>query len=82
MLDALAGTRSEAAALDGYQRRRDLLSAQLFQVSDEIAGYEWDSHQIQPLLRRVSAAMIDEVEMLESLTPAPDRPAHPVPAWR
>ena len=82
VLDSLAGTRSEAAALDGYQRRRDLLSAQLFQVSDEIAGYDWDSSQIQPLLRRVSAAMIDEVEMLESLTPAPDRPADPVPAWR
>ena len=31
-------TGTEAAALDGYQRRRDLLSAQLFQVSDEIAG--------------------------------------------
>ncbi|GAB3788123.1 NAD(P)/FAD-dependent oxidoreductase [Nocardioides ungokensis] len=73
VLDSLAGSRPEAEALDGYQRRRDLLSAQLFQVSDEIAGFEWDSHQVQPLLRRVSAAMIDEVEMLEALAAADER---------
>ena len=67
---------------DGYQRRRDLLSAQLFEVSDEIAGYDWDSDQVQPLLRRVSAAMIDEVEMLESLPPAADRRRTPSPVRR
>ena len=71
LLEALSGARPEPVALDGYQRRRDALSAQLFQVSDEIAAYDWDSTQVQPLLRRVSAAMIDEVELLESLPADP-----------
>ena len=54
---------------------RDRLSAHLFQVSDEIAAYDWDiTRGPAGLLRRVSAAMTDEVEYLESLPswqPAP-----------
>jgi 2-polyprenyl-6-methoxyphenol hydroxylase-like FAD-dependent oxidoreductase len=82
VVDALGGLRSEAGALDGYQRRRDLLSAQLFAASDEIAGYEWDTHEVKPLLRRVSTAMVDEVEMLESLPATGDRQARGEPVRR
>ena len=71
LLEALSGASHEPIALDGYQRRRDALSAQLFEVSDEIAAYDWDTTDVQPLLRRVSAAMIDEIEMLESLPADP-----------
>lgn len=71
LLEALSGASLEPVALDGYQRRRDALSAQLFEVSDEIAAYDWDTTDVQPLLRRVSAAMIDEIEMLEALPADP-----------
>ena len=82
VLDGLSGTRTPASALADYQRRRDLLSEQLFVASDEIAGYDWDADGVQPLLRRVSAAMIDEVEMLGSLPPASGPHAHADPVRR
>jgi flavin-dependent dehydrogenase len=67
--DALAGVASgtpERTALGGYHRRRDQLSHRLFRVSDEIAAYDWDGASVQPLLRRLSGAMTDEVEYLEA----------------
>jgi flavin-dependent dehydrogenase len=63
LVDALANG-DERAALGAYQRQRDHVSRDLFRVSDEIASYAWDSRGVQPLLRRLSAAMTDEVEML------------------
>ncbi|MEP6665014.1 MAG: NAD(P)/FAD-dependent oxidoreductase [Nocardioidaceae bacterium] len=71
ILEALSGARPEAIALDGYQRRRDALSVQLFRASDDIAAYDWDGRLVQPMLRRVAAAMTDEVELLESLPAGP-----------
>ncbi len=67
MLEAMSGARAEALALDDYQRRRDALSGQVFQASDDIAAYDWDARRVQTLLRRMSAGMTDEVELLESL---------------
>jgi len=74
LLEAMSGARPEATALAGYQRHREALSAQLFAASDEIAAYDWDGSSVQPLLRRVSASMTDEVELLESLPAA-------APSW-
>ncbi|MGZ4491711.1 MAG: NAD(P)/FAD-dependent oxidoreductase [Nocardioidaceae bacterium] len=74
LLEAMSGARTEATALAGYQRRREALSKQLFAASDEIAAYDWDGSSVQPLLRRVSASMTDEVELLESLPAA-------APSW-
>jgi flavin-dependent dehydrogenase len=71
LLEALSGAGLEPVALDGYQRRRDALSGKLLEVSDEIAAYDWDSTGVQRLLRRVSASMIDEIELLESLPADP-----------
>jgi flavin-dependent dehydrogenase len=66
LLEALAGG-DERSAMAAYQRQRDRLSRDLFRVSDEIASYEWDGRGVQPLLRRLSAAMADEVELLAGL---------------
>ena len=74
LLATWAGEQSEAVALSGYQAKRDRLSSQLFEVSDRIAGYGWDSAEIQQLLREVSSAMSDEVGLLQSLPPRLARP--------
>ena len=76
ILAALAADRSEAEAFADYHRQRDALSSRLFRVADvavEIASFSWHGATVQPLLRRLSAAMTDEVEALESLPPAPGR---------
>jgi 2-polyprenyl-6-methoxyphenol hydroxylase-like FAD-dependent oxidoreductase len=75
LLASWAGQQPEAIALAGYQARRDALSSQLFQVSDRIAGYDWEPSEIQQLLREVSSAMSDEVSLLQTLAPRPARPA-------
>ncbi|WP_457254636.1 NAD(P)/FAD-dependent oxidoreductase [Pedococcus sp. P5_B7] len=71
LLAAWGGDQPEAMALAGYQAKRDALSAQLFQVSGRIAGYDWGPGEIQQLLREVSSAMSDEVGLLQSLPPRP-----------
>ena len=58
----------ESEALEDYQLRRDALSANLFDATDRIAAYDWDLSVIRQMLRRVSSAMTDEVELLQSLT--------------
>ncbi len=58
---ALTGAGAEAAALAGYQRERDELSAALFEVTDELAAYRWDADTVRPLLESLSAAMRPEI---------------------
>ena len=58
----------EDAALADYQRTRDVLSADLFDVTDVIAGHEWTDAQIPDLLVRLSKAMTAEVSTLASLS--------------
>jgi flavin-dependent dehydrogenase len=65
VLDSLAGEVTEAKALDRYQATRDRLSHRLFAVTEAIAGYAWDDRTIGRLLREVSGAMGDEVELLQ-----------------
>jgi flavin-dependent dehydrogenase len=69
VLSAAAGV-PESVALAGYQTTRDRLSRDLFSVTEEVASYDWDDVGVEPLLRRVSAAMSDEVDFLA------DRPDH------
>jgi 2-polyprenyl-6-methoxyphenol hydroxylase-like FAD-dependent oxidoreductase len=57
----------ELEALRRYQRQRDALSHELFGVTDEVARFDWDSARIRSLLRRVSSAMSDEVDLLSGL---------------
>jgi 2-polyprenyl-6-methoxyphenol hydroxylase-like FAD-dependent oxidoreductase len=74
LVDVLAARASEAAALASYQATRDRLSRALFEVTDDVAAYDWDPDRVRVLLRQVSSAMSDEVDHLRSL---PDRFAPP-----
>jgi flavin-dependent dehydrogenase len=71
---AAAGGADERVSLAGYQATRDRLSAELFAVTERVAAYDWDDDDVGPLLRRVSAAMSDEVDFLASRS---DYPVHP-----
>ena len=75
VLGALGGERTERTAFGEYQLRRDTVSRRLFQVSDQISSYAWDGAAAQPLLRAMSSAMTDEVELLSSLPALPPQPA-------
>jgi 2-polyprenyl-6-methoxyphenol hydroxylase-like FAD-dependent oxidoreductase len=63
------GRAPEAVALAGYQATRDRLSTSLFEVTEEVSAYDWDTARVQALLRRVSSAMSDEVDYLQTLPP-------------
>ncbi len=63
------------AVLDGrtqefvrYQNERDALSRPLFDVTDEIATFEWDLDRIKDLHGRLSAAMKAETEHVAGLS--------------
>jgi 2-polyprenyl-6-methoxyphenol hydroxylase-like FAD-dependent oxidoreductase len=71
VLAGWGGSVAESEALEGYQLRRDALSANLFDASDRIAAYDWDLSEIRQMLRRVSSAMTDEVELLQGLIASP-----------
>jgi 2-polyprenyl-6-methoxyphenol hydroxylase-like FAD-dependent oxidoreductase len=65
-------------ALVEYQRERDRLSADLFDVVDRIAQMRWTNDEIATLLLRLSSAMALEVETLAAL----DAPARDVEVVR
>jgi 2-polyprenyl-6-methoxyphenol hydroxylase-like FAD-dependent oxidoreductase len=67
LVTALDGSTPPARALATYQQTRDRLSRHLWDVTEEVAGYRWDADSVSVLLRSVSAAMSDEVNLLESL---------------
>lgn len=56
-----------AGRLDEYQRERDRLSRQLFDVVDELASYRWDMDRVRQILLALSSAMTDEIEALLAL---------------
>ena len=70
LLDAAGGHRAEEDALADYHARRNELSLALFEATDTIAAQRWRDDEIEPLLRRVSAAMADEVGALLALPTA------------
>lgn len=75
LVQGVGGQARERAALAAYDEQRTALSEPLFRASDAVAGYDWDTPTLQRLLREMSAAMSDEVELLEGLP----REAVPVP---
>lgn len=73
--DAVIAARageSAAVVLADYQDARDRLSRALVDVTESVCRYDWDADQIRALLRRVSAAMSDEMDHLSArLLPHP-----------
>jgi len=70
ILESKGGALPEAVAFARYQATRDRLSGELLAATEEVAAYDWDMDCVQTLLRRVSSAMSDEVDYLQTL---PDR---------
>ena len=62
LADALTGTSVHDLAL--YQSWRDVLSAELFQITDKIASFDWDLQTVQKLHHRLSSSMKSECEYL------------------
>jgi flavin-dependent dehydrogenase len=58
------GDPSSASAFAAYQDTRDRLSRSLVEVTESVCRYDWDDDEIRSLLRRVSAAMSDELDHL------------------
>lgn len=55
------------AALAEYQSARDAISAELFEITDRIAGFAWGLEEVQGLHRRLSRTMNAEVAALVAL---------------
>ena len=53
-------------AMARYQDTRDRLSRDLVEVTESVCRYDWDGERIRMLLRRVSAAMSDEMDHLSA----------------
>jgi flavin-dependent dehydrogenase len=73
VLDASDGPGSPARAFDDYERTRDLLSTELFELTDRAASFSWDLAELRDLLIEISAAMRPEVDHLlglDTATPA------------
>ena len=73
------GAVSEAEALAGYQQTRDSLGSRLYAAVEEIASYRWSMPQLRQLLLEASAAMTEQIDIMQSsdrdqqLAPAPSR---------
>ena len=69
---AAAISRDTTQALARYQHTRDALSADLFDVTDQIAGLNWDMAQLQDMHMRLNTAMKQEQTwMAENFQPLP-----------
>jgi len=64
---ARAVVRGTEQALADYQATRDELSNDLFEITDEIAGFEWDLERLKPMHLGLSKTMNHEVKALLSL---------------
>src|SRR3712207_7405232 len=51
-----------------YEAVRDRLSSDLFDVTESIASYDWDLAEVRTLLRGISHATSDEVDLLHNRT--------------
>lgn len=58
----------EPRSFKHYQETRDALSGVLFEVTDEIASFDWDSNQIKCLHSQLSEAMKVETEFVAGFT--------------
>jgi 2-polyprenyl-6-methoxyphenol hydroxylase-like FAD-dependent oxidoreductase len=68
---AASGGATEADAFDHYHQTRNRVSLPLFEIVDTIAGMRWTGAEIPGLLRQLSSAMSDEVELVAGLDEHP-----------
>jgi hypothetical protein len=54
--------------LSSYEQRRDALSAGMFAATDALASYDWDSAEVERLLRQLSTEMSREVDTVAAFT--------------
>jgi 2-polyprenyl-6-methoxyphenol hydroxylase-like FAD-dependent oxidoreductase len=72
---AMLSGSEETSVLAEYEHTRDRLSDDMFNVTEAVAGYDWNLAEVRHLLREVSAAMGDEVDHLQALPQRPGVPA-------
>jgi flavin-dependent dehydrogenase len=63
--DMHSGTATEASALAGYQKTRDVLAGRLFGTVEVIASHSWTIPELRRLLLEASSAMSEQVEALQ-----------------
>jgi flavin-dependent dehydrogenase len=68
-LTARAILRGTAAAFADYEATRRDLSQRLFELTDEIASFDWSDSEVQALHRAFSSEMSREVRALAALEP-------------
>jgi flavin-dependent dehydrogenase len=61
---AISHGEAEAAALGGYQNRRDAISGPMFATVEQLCAYGWDVPGVRRLLLELSSSMSDEVEAI------------------
>jgi flavin-dependent dehydrogenase len=61
---------AQLEALADYEVTRDGLALPLLEATEPLAGFRWDLQEVQGHLRRLSAAMADEVDVLLALDAA------------
>ena len=57
----------EPSAFAAYQRTRDRLSHDMINVTEAVAGYDWNLDRVRHLLREVSSAMGAEIDHLQTM---------------
>lgn len=70
VLIAPRGGRAAVDAMADYQDVRYRLSRKLFDVTERVAGYQWDLPELRSLLEELSQAMRPEVDVLLGLNRA------------
>lgn len=77
VLDTPHGGRAQLDAIGDYQNTRDRLSTPLFDITELIAGYQWNLAELRGHLRALSHAMRPEVDALLGLD-GPDDQSRPL----
>lgn len=65
LVDSMSGLLPAPESFGRYQVTRDRLSGRFFAATEAVAAYDWNSDTVGDLVREVSAAMGDEVELLQ-----------------
>ncbi len=71
VFQSLRESGSEREALSTYQSTRDLLSEELFVITEELASFTWNAQRVRELLIAASRAMRPEIEFLGNLDRTP-----------